>query len=335
MHKMKQPVTEPPIACIEFLSKEYHALSSIEIEQLSNEEKIQHSQIGTHYRYIEQDMAMMYSHSETQGKSIYSLPVAKHQTIFLFNLSGKIELEYGNNTISLNENTGITCCPLVDSFKLDWHSTDKTEFLLVSLPLTKLHTLFETNVQSSDSDNKAMTDSDLIQKEFEISPSISSCIHQIRTYNGSQNAANLYFKGKVLESIALCMQEIERKTQAESACPVISTHDEWQKVHRAKDILQEEWDTPPSAQELAYQVGLNEYKLKAGFKYMYGTTIFNFLKEYKLEKAKEWLISENARVNEVATRIGYTNISHFIAAFKNRFGITPKQFLLSKQRNGA
>lgn len=335
MHKMKHPVNEQHISCIEFLSKELGALSSSELDSLSNEEKLLHAQSGVHYRYIEADMGLMYSHSKTSGSSIYNIPIMKHQTIFLYNLHGKIELEYGTETITLNEHTGITFCPLVERFKIDWHSIDHTEFLWVSLPLTKLHTLFETNVQSNESENTSIKKSELIEKEFEISPSISSCIHQIRTYNGSQNAANLYFKGKVLESIALSMQEIERKTQAESACPVISTHDEWQKVHKAKDILQDEWDTPPSAQELAYKVGLNEYKLKAGFKYMYGTTIFNFLKEYKLEKAKEWLISENARVNEVATRIGYTNISHFIAAFKNRFGITPKQFLLSKQRNGA
>jgi AraC-like DNA-binding protein len=41
------------------------------------------------------------------------------------------------------------------------------------------------------------------------------------------------------------------------------------------------------------------------------------------------LQSGKYKVNEVASAIGYTNPSHFIAAFKKKFGYTPKKFLLS------
>jgi AraC-like DNA-binding protein len=36
------------------------------------------------------------------------------------------------------------------------------------------------------------------------------------------------------------------------------------------------------------------------------------------------------KVNEVAFQIGYTNPSHFIAAFRKKFGITPKKYLMQK-----
>lgn len=90
-------------------------------------------------------------------------------------------------------------------------------------------------------------------------------------------------------------------------------------------MLLRHYKNPPTIPELAKNFQLNEFQLKAGFKEIYGVAPYHFLLSYKMELARQLLISENLQVKEVAHEIGYTNISHFIVAFKKQFGITPKK----------
>ena len=86
---------------------------------------------------------------------------------------------------------------------------------------------------------------------------------------------------------------------------------------------------PPSLQELALEIGLNLKKLKEGFKQIYGDTVYSFLFDYKMEHARKLLESNLYNVNEVGSQVGYSTASHFIAAFKKKFGTTPKKYVMS------
>jgi AraC-like DNA-binding protein len=86
---------------------------------------------------------------------------------------------------------------------------------------------------------------------------------------------------------------------------------------------------PPSLQELADEVGLSLKKLKEGFKQIYGDTVFGFLLEHKMEFARKMLEAGDSNVNEVGLKVGYSTSSHFIAAFKKKYGTTPKKYLMS------
>ena len=101
------------------------------------------------------------------------------------------------------------------------------------------------------------------------------------------------------------------------------------KIKQAKEIIIDEMNNPPGLQELAKQVGLNIKKLKSGFKEYYGSPVFTFLLNYKMELAKTLLIEQQFNVNEIASKLGYSTSSHFIAAFKKKYGITPKQYSIS------
>ena len=86
---------------------------------------------------------------------------------------------------------------------------------------------------------------------------------------------------------------------------------------------------PPSLQELSDEIGLSLKKLKEGFKEIYGETVFGFLFDYKMDYARKLLETGQHNVNEVGLRVGYSTASHFIAAFKKKFGTTPKKYILS------
>ena len=86
---------------------------------------------------------------------------------------------------------------------------------------------------------------------------------------------------------------------------------------------------PPTLQDLADEVGVNIKKLKLGFKQVYGDTVYGFLFDYKMEYARKLLDQGNYNVTEVGLKIGYSSASHFIAAFKKKYGTTPKKYLMS------
>src|SRR5690606_32049757 len=98
------------------------------------------------------------------------------------------------------------------------------------------------------------------------------------------------------------------------------------KLKEAKDILLNRLDIPPVLIELSEISGLTEYKLKEGFKQVYGTTVYGFVLYKKLEMALEQLEKGELQVKDIAYEIGYENPSHFISAFKKKYGITPIQF---------
>ncbi|WP_437917992.1 helix-turn-helix transcriptional regulator [Sphingobacterium sp. LRF_L2] len=86
-------------------------------------------------------------------------------------------------------------------------------------------------------------------------------------------------------------------------------------------------DNPPNLPQLAKKFALNEKKLKQDFKLAYGKTIYAFVIQERMEKAKK-LLFENYNVNELATLLGYQSVSHFIKVFKSYHGHTPKEALL-------
>jgi AraC-like DNA-binding protein len=99
-----------------------------------------------------------------------------------------------------------------------------------------------------------------------------------------------------------------------------------------KDYLVQHMDNPPTSVELAKIFLLNEKKFKQDFKQKFGMTIYTFVVQARMERAKELLLTDH-NVNEIATLIGYNSVSHFIKVFKNYYGCTPKEALIQFQDN--
>lgn len=79
----------------------------------------------------------------------------------------------------------------------------------------------------------------------------------------------------------------------------------------------------PGLKELAHQMGTNEYKLKYGFKQLYGTTVFRFLIQERLRKAKTLIQHSNLSLKRIAHMTGFKSTTHFSRAFKEKYGLSP------------
>ncbi|MEL6534593.1 MAG: AraC family transcriptional regulator [Bacteroidota bacterium] len=135
-------------------------------------------------------------------------------------------------------------------------------------------------------------------------------------------ARQFFLEAQVLELIAHQL-ELFKVEFAQGTLDNL-TPEEHEALERCRCILLERFAEPPSLLELAREVGLNDFKLKSGFKQKYGTTVYRYLQEYRLEQAKEWL-QQGERVNEVAHRIGYESLSSFSKAFADRYGLRPSK----------
>ncbi|MDF2192627.1 AraC family transcriptional regulator [Paraflavitalea sp. CAU 1676] len=77
---------------------------------------------------------------------------------------------------------------------------------------------------------------------------------------------------------------------------------------------------------LAQTAGINEFKLKTGFKALYGQPVFDFLTEHRMKMAMELMESNNYSIGEIAHRCGYNHPTNFCAAFRRRYHIRPSDY---------
>jgi len=104
--------------------------------------------------------------------------------------------------------------------------------------------------------------------------------------------------------------------------------EEVDKIRNVRTYIHSRIETPPTIKELAKISGINDCKLKAGFKEVFGTTIYGYIRSEKMSQAKIMLETGRYNVSEIAWDLGYTNVSHFIQAFKKCYNVTPGQILV-------
>ena len=90
-----------------------------------------------------------------------------------------------------------------------------------------------------------------------------------------------------------------------------------------RDYLNESFDQDHSLRSLSKQFGLNEFKLKKGFKDLFGFTVFGYIQLLKMRHAKTLIEDNGLNISQVANRVGYKNPNHFSVAFKKQFGLNP------------
>ncbi len=152
----------------------------------------------------------------------------------------------------------------------------------------------------------------------------SIVLSQLMSYKVQESVEKLYLKAKIYELLSLYFQP---KDTEDNSCPYLEEEENVEKIRLAKRIIIERMAEPPSLQELSDEIKLPLKHLKDGFKQIYGATVFSFLYEYKMEYARRMLNTKKYNVAEVSYKVGYSTASHFIAAFKKKFHVTPKKYM--------
>jgi len=131
----------------------------------------------------------------------------------------------------------------------------------------------------------------------------------------------MYLESKLLELIYTTFN----RTNINNSDQIYLSEQDIEALNKVKIILIENIINPPSIKDLAHQAAMNDYKLKKGFKQLFGNTVYGFLQEYRLRKAKKLLEKGDINIGEVASIVGYKRLSHFSMVFKKYFGINPRE----------
>ena len=204
------------------------------------------------------------------------------------------------------------------------HLSPRTRMVFLTISLESLHHLFIHEPLPFLKPENAMRK---FYDEREIPSFLLVELTQLFKVHLSDNASRLFYQGKILEFLALYFSN---KTADTESCPFLNDEGTVRKLKQAREYILKHIEKPPTLGELAKLVGLNGYQLKAGFKEIYGNTVYGYLLDHKLNNARVLLDSRKYQVTQVAYQIGYTNPSHFITAFKKKFGVTPKKYLMNK-----
>lgn len=157
-----------------------------------------------------------------------------------------------------------------------------------------------------------------------IDPAASIILKRIFQSAKSQSTRNFEMECSVLEVLSVAFRSFLFDGNEESTK---LTKSDVEKIRQAKDIMLERMADPPTLIELSRMIGLNDYKLKIGFKEMYGSTVFGYLRDKRLEKALLLLQEGSFNVNEASCAVGYSNPSYFAEAFREKYGVNPGEFV--------
>lgn len=103
-------------------------------------------------------------------------------------------------------------------------------------------------------------------------------------------------------------------------------------ILRVREILMNQYDRQLTISYLCATVGINEFKLKQGFREMIGTSPYRMLTDIRMKKAWE-LLETGLYVSTVAYKVGYEHLSSFSAAFERYYGRTPKSVAKTIKQN--
>lgn len=169
-------------------------------------------------------------------------------------------------------------------------------------------------------------DSYYFNKSMDMTSLMKLSLSQLINCNFDEKNKNLYFEAKFLE-LTSCLLELlkEKKVKKE-----VFSKKEIFAVHEVREIIIKDLINPPSLSELANDVGVHHTKLNKAFKQIYGKTIFSYLCDIRMEKARAYLERGDMNCTEAAMAVGYSSLSHFAKSFKEKYNVIPSACIQKK-----
>ncbi|MEM9539001.1 MAG: AraC family transcriptional regulator [Cyanobacteria bacterium P01_E01_bin.42] len=166
-------------------------------------------------------------------------------------------------------------------------------------------------------------------QSYSMTPVMAATVKQLLHCPYQGLSQQLYIESKALELVGLYFDRLLPVGDRQQTSP--SNRDEVDRIVYARDILLSRIDNPPTLLELSRQVGLNDRKLKQGFRQVFGTTVFGYLRDHRLQQAQQLLLMPEATIAGVAQKVGYRSPEAFSNAFRRNFAINPKAYQIQQR----
>lgn len=267
----------------------------------------------------------IFKNNDNKSKTIHR-EVSKNQIQFHFNIDGEFKLKFGKNyDINLKKNDGIILYNSKKKININAEISKNSTVVSFIISLSELHRLL------SNQDIHIPTIINMKEKYYEkisINQSLLYVLNQISNSDNYMNTKKLFLKAKIYETFSLLFKNSEES----ESCPFTINNELLSKIRLAKELLIKDVSKTPTLNQLSDKLKISLKKLKTGFKEVYGIPVYQYALNHKLEHAKDLLIKGENNINEISILIGYSNSSHFIAAFKKKFHLTPFNFVKNMSR---
>lgn len=161
-------------------------------------------------------------------------------------------------------------------------------------------------------------------RKFSTSPSVNRILLDLSNCKYSSVAKTVYYEAKIMELLAVYFEETVFESNIKGVQSNLSK-DDIAALKTAKKIIDTAIESAPSLKKLSRLVCINEYKLKNGFKELYGTPVHAYIIDKRLDTARLLIESQKLSVIEAALMVGYNDASYFSEKFRERFGINPSE----------
>lgn len=175
------------------------------------------------------------------------------------------------------------------------------------------------------SKHEARTIADALLKPRKASIQIGSQFAQIAGSRINDALAPYFYDGAAKLILSTLWQEYIAGPQTGVQNYPISPSEQ-AALYKVRDILTHQYAEAPTIPQLAKMVALNEYRLKQGFRELFGKTMYEFSRELKMANAKSLLENRELTISQIAYEVGYLNVSHFARAFRKEYGQNPSDF---------
>ena len=255
----------------------------------------------------------------------------KKMIMFLYCLTGELDLivmedgrtsEHGlfAHTCNVNYITN-------GQYRLEYSAGKRAQILRILFPYKFFLNILGENRMTAGLQN-LIKDRKILNQIRPITPVMHLNINQILDPSSHGAAPNFFFMARIMELIN-CM--LNGKTE-KNGQPV--THLDREQTGKARAILENNLEDPPSLNELAGRVGVSSAKLKQIFPRVCGMPPYAYLRKLRMEKAMRLLNNGEMSVTEAAYEVGYSSLSHFSCVFAKCFGMKPSEVRNLKRIRG-
>ncbi len=159
----------------------------------------------------------------------------------------------------------------------------------------------------------------LVDEPIKSSPGIVQVLSEIQTAETKPDFQRFFLNACGYKLIGLYLEQQDRLN---ADCGHIKQKDV-EKMHQVRTLIEENVQKSLSISELAKEVGTNVAYLKKHFKDTFGTTVFGYTLQYRMELSQSLLSNSDLSISDVAYQVGYKHATHFSQAFKKYYGYLP------------
>lgn len=152
-------------------------------------------------------------------------------------------------------------------------------------------------------------------------PKLTELAHQALNHDYEGALSDLYLESCML---ALVAEAGKLAMQCDEHEPALTLNRKQQeRVRHAREVLDGSIASPPLMRDLSQRIGVNPTTLQMEFQQAYGTTVFGYVREQRLQLARAMLRTQDLAVSQIGYRVGFNNAAAFATAYRRRFGYPP------------